>query len=462
MTIPEDLLRTLRTWHRMPAGELLARLQVSRATLMRAVQSLGPEVITRGRARRTAYAARRALRGRNEALPLFRIDRDGRAAEVATLHLTYPAGCAIDFLEPFEWPLDEAMRDGWFEGLPYPLEDMRPQGFLGRNFARHHADLLQVSEDPQRWSEDDVLYALSLLGADQPGNYIVGEPAYRRWMAQSHQEVSALPVGQLESAYLALAEDSMALGVAGSSAGGEFPKFTAYRSLGDTASHVIVKFSGSDPSPGTQRWSDLLVCEHLALAVVAEHLQMAASTSRILQAGGRTFLEVERFDRHGGLGRSPVCSWSALNAAMFGLAGKPWPAGGAALLAQGLIDTDSRAAIQRLWHFGQLIANTDMHDGNLSFRPGLQQPLVLAPVYDMLPMMYAPLRGVELPTRTFAPPLPLPSERDAWRVAATAAMHFWTRASDDARISEAFRPICAHNAQTVRDLCASPLVTNPG
>jgi hypothetical protein len=131
------------------------------------------------------------------------------------------------------------------------------------------------------------------------------------------------------------------------------------------------------------------------------------------------------------------------------------------LRAQGLIAADSQAAIQRLWHFGQLIANTDMHDGNLSLRPGLQQ-LVLAPVYDMLPMMYAPLRGVELPPRSFAPPLPLPSERDAWRVAATAAVHFWSRASDDARISKAFRQVCAQNAQTVRDLSISPLVTNPG
>lgn len=65
----------------------------------------------------------------------------------------------------------------------------------------------------------------------------------------------------------------------------------------------------------------------------------------------------------------------------------------------GLIDADTHAQVSRLWWFGRLIANTDMHDGNLAFKPGLK----LAPVYDMLPMGYAPVRGMELPLRGFAP-----------------------------------------------------------
>ena len=70
MTISEDLLQTLRTWHKLPAGQLLGRLGVSRATLMRAVRELGPQVVMRGRARSTTYAARRALRGSLGALAL--------------------------------------------------------------------------------------------------------------------------------------------------------------------------------------------------------------------------------------------------------------------------------------------------------------------------------------------------------------------------------------------------------
>lgn len=446
MKSSEDLLRTLRTWQKLPAGQLLERLGVSRATLMRAVRELGPQVVARGRARRTAYAARRALRGSFQALPLYRIDPGGQAHDAAMLYPLHPAGCALDTPEPLGWPLDENMQDGWFEGLPYFLDDMRPQGFLGRHFARRYADLLQVSTDPKDWSEDDTLHALTLLGSDAPGHYVLGEPALRQWLADSGQHAPPVEDSQLSQAYRLKAEEAMAHGTAGSSAGGEFPKFTALREVAGKPVHVIVKFSGSDESPGTVRWSDLLVCEHLALRAVAGHLGLEAAVSHIHQAGGRTFLEVERFDRHGRRGRSPVCSWSALNAALFGLPGRPWPQGGAALLKHGLIDTECLAALQRLWLFGQLIANNDMHDGNLAFKPGLQ----LAPVYDMLPMGYAPVRGVELPVKDFVPPLPLPAEREAWGAAARAAGHFWASARDDARISKDFQAVCGQNADKVR------------
>jgi len=446
MTISEDVLRTLRTWHRLQAGQLLERLGVSRATLMRAVKDLGAQLVVRGRARKTAYAARRPVRGSLEPLALYCIDQAGQPQDMAMLYPLYPAGCALDSFGPLDWPLDAAMQDGWFEGMPYFLDDMRPQGFLGRHFARRHADLLQVSADPKDWSEDDTLHALALLGSDAPGNFILGERALRQWLVQSQQEARLLKEDQAGPAYLLQAQEAMAHGTPGSSAGGEFPKFAALREVAGQPVHVLVKFSGADGAPGTVRWSDLLVCEHLALQTVAEHLGLEAATSRIFEAGGRTFLEVERFDRHGLLGRSAVCSWAALNAALVGLAGKPWPQAGTALLGMGLIDAQCLAALERLWLFGQLIANTDMHDGNLAFRPGLR----LAPVYDMLPMAYAPVRGVELPHRHFVPVLPVPSERQAWLSAARAAGLFWQAASQDRRISQDFRTTCAQNAGKVR------------
>lgn len=443
-----DILSILRTWHKMSAGELLTRAQISRPTLMRTVRALGRQVVARGRARRTAYAARRAVRGIDRSIPLFQVDAEGRGTQIANVDPIYPSGCALDFTAPLDWPLPDAMRDGWFEGLPYPLDDMRPQGFLGRHFARHHASLLQVEEDPRQWSEDDVLYVLSLLGTDLPGNLILGEGAYRRFLAEVQAAPPFLDDAQFEDAYIAKARDAMNFGVADSSAGGEFPKFTARRRIDGKPAHVIVKFSGADTSPGTQRWSDLLVCEHLALRILTEQLGIEAPLSAIHRAGGRTFLEVQRFDRHGAFGRSAVCSWAALNAVLVGLPGKPWTAGAASLRAQGLIDVAVEQTIQRIWHFGQLIANADMHDGNLAFRPGL----TLAPVYDMLPMLYAPARGVELPDRAFAPKLPLPTEIAPWRDAARAGMAFWRAAADDARISASFRRVCAGNAEAVSGL----------
>jgi hypothetical protein len=456
------VLAALRTWGRQPAGELAQRLGISRATLMRAVRELGPAIVTRGKARRTTYAARRAVRGQTSAMTLFRIDADGRGAQVGLLDALHPHGCALllpDAVAPFAWPLPEAMADGWFDGIPYPLEDMRPQGFLGRHFARQHAGILQVSANPLDWSDDDLLHALGLLGADQPGDLILGDAAYRRFLEQVQQGVpdtpdATTPDTELIDRYVVTAQAALDHGVAGSSAGGEFPKFTERRMVGGKTVHVLVKFSGADAAPGTQRWSDLLVCEHLALQTLAAHLDLAAADSRILQGGARTFLEVVRFDRHGAFGRSAVCSWSALNGALFGLAGMPWHTAAARMQQAGMIDAATRSRIARLWHFGELIGNTDMHDGNLAFRPAAAGSgmLSLAPAYDMLPMLYAPVRGVELPERHLRPSLPMPADQADWHAAATAARLFWQTAGADRRIGKAFRVLCAGNAALLAGL----------
>ncbi len=83
------------------------------------------------------------------------------------------------FSEHFDWPLDKGqMSDGWFEGLPYPLYDMRPQGFLGRNFAHLYGQQLQVTENLYDWSDDDIVHVLATLGHDQSGDLILGEQAH--------------------------------------------------------------------------------------------------------------------------------------------------------------------------------------------------------------------------------------------------------------------------------------------
>ena len=414
--------------------------------MMRAVHALGRDIISRGAARATAYAARRAVRGTTDSLPLYRVDETGRGERIGVLDPVYPEGCALDLAgNGLDWPLDRDMRHGWFGNLPYPLDDMRPQGFLGRHFARRHADLLQVPVNPADWREDDILYALSIMGSDMPGNFILGKVAYQRFLDETDDDDSYIADDEaLVNQYQRLAREALMHGVGGSSAAGEFPKFPARRRIDGVATHVLVKFSGDDDSPGTRRWSDLLVCEHLALEVIAQELGIAVAGSRIVQAYGRTFYEVVRFDRHGARGRSGVCTWSALNAALYGIAGN-WLEAATCLRDDGYLSAEDDIAIRRIWHFGRLIANNDMHDGNLAFRFGP----VLAPVYDMLPMAYAPVRGVELPPVQYQPSRPLPEQEDDWRTAARAALGFWRRAADDKRISAEFRRTCADNAQVL-------------
>ncbi len=137
---------------------------------------------------------------------------------------------------------------------------------------------------------------------------IVGDAACELWLATKAAPSAPITEAATSTHCPALADHAVSAGSAGSSAAGEFPKFTARRALaGSMTPHVLVKFSGADASATVQRWSDLLVCEHLALAHAAALPGLVVARSRILQAGGRTFLVVERFDRHGDAGRSPLC-----------------------------------------------------------------------------------------------------------------------------------------------------------
>lgn len=443
---PDALLRALRESPRAGSATLCRVLGgINRSTLARGLRSLGPRIVSRGLARRARYALRRPLRGSEISLLLYRIDDEGRGHEAGRLDLIYPAGSALTFTEPFAWPLVDDMREGWFDGLPYPLVDMRPQGFLGRNFAHQHALDLAVSENPEDWPDDDIAHVLATWGHDQPGDLILGEASYRRFLAGRHNDRGFLTEAQIASAYPELAAAALAQGVTGSSAGGEFPKFTAARSLSGEKVDVIVKFSGGDDSAAVRRWADLLVCEHLALETLGQQLQVPAAKSTIHRYAGRTFLEVVRFDRHGELGRSAVCTLSGLNAALVGSAAAPWPRVAQALAQKGWLAAEDVSRISLAWWFGRLIGNTDMHEGNLAFRPGL----ALAPAYDMLPMMYAPLRGGELPERRYAPALPLPDESHSWRQAARAAVSYWNMCSEDARIGQDFREICSRNAEAL-------------
>ncbi len=447
-TARDRLVAALSRQAAASAPDLAAQLDISVATLHRLLQEIAGNVITTGRARRTRYALRRPLRGDVADLPLYEVGVSGRAEHLSHLALVHPHGTCMS-LEGTGWPLPDESRDGWWSGLPYPLCDMRPQGYMGRQLARAEHRQLAVPENPELWSDDDVLHVLGRIGSDMSGNLILGDVAYERWQADKVSAAEPVKARSLGSTYARLAAQAIAGGVAGSSAAGEFPKFSALRDLAGSATpHALVKFSGAEASAAMRRWSDLLVCEHLALECVAGLAGVESARSRVVMHEGRTFLEVERFDRHGRFGRSRLCSLAVLDAALLGAGSSDWTQVATRLAAAKLIGPDDVARIEHLWWFGRLIANTDMHAGNLSFRPN--GSLTLAPAYDMLPMLYAPLTGGEVPLRSFEPPLPLPPQRAVWSAACAAALSFWQRAAADVRIGAAFRRLCAANAKRLQ------------
>ncbi len=430
---------------------LATDIGVTPRTVQRWLNERHSAICSAGAASRTRYALVRPLRGRVERHPLFQVNSYGQVEEVGQLVPIRPGGTLCSF-HKLGWPADKASLDGWWEGLPYPLYDMQPQGFLGRTFARkYHADL-DVAPDPRNWNDEDVLHILARVGWDTSGNLILGERALERWQKDLIAPEPGIAETDHVPAYLQMAQDVASLGVAGRSAAGEFPKFTAVRILpGSATEHVIVKFSGEAQPGATQRWSDLLVCEHLAAIHVAHLPGVTSARTRILQGKSRTFLESERFDRVGRYGRLPLVSLSAIDGHLLGCGTDDWRVPARRLMQLKYLSPDDFNVVLLLWWFGKLIANADMHMGNLSFIPanGLFR---IAPSYDMLPMAYAPLPGGEVPEVIPNFALPVPAEREEWLKACACAISFWEQAANDLRISDQFRTHCHANAQTLADL----------
>lgn len=436
--------RLLRLRGPLALADVASALGCSTKTVQRLIASAGDAAVAAGQTRRRRVAWQREVRGLRQALPVYRIDAAGRPQTVGTLRPVAPSGCQFE-VEAAAWPTADEARDGWYDGLPYPLYDLRPQGFLGRAWARRHGPALSLPPDPRQWDDDALLQSLSLLGDDLPGDLLLGDEALRRCLAARLQPAPHLPHAGLAAAYAELADRAMTGALPGSSAGGEFPKFTAARDLPGLATpHCVVKFSGADDSATVQRWRDLLVCEHLA----AQALGDDAARTRLLMHAGRHFLESERFDRVGTDGRRGVVSLESANAGLVGAPGDDWTRVAAALAAQGWLPVADAERVAERQLFGQLIGNTDMHGGNLGFfctAAGLS----LAPSYDQLPMRYAPLAGGEVVSPTLPPRLPLPAERDRWQRVAPRALAFWHAAAADARISAAFRSLCEANGSAL-------------
>ena len=378
------------------------------------------------------YALVRQVAGVGDEVALMRVDDQGQPSPFGRMLALAGGGFWVDEVDGVSEQHD---------GLPWFLDDMRPQGFIGRTFAHSHP-ALQLGSDPGQWSEDDVLRALTQCGEDQPGNLLIGAASFERFHSLSERALRAASAAD----YPVLAQRAMQGAHPGSSAGGEQPKFcchTAGRS-------VIVKFSPAGDSLAEQRIRDLLICEHLALGTLAEAGVPAARTALWL-AAGRVFLESERFDRTAHLnaqglpGRIGMVSLQVYNAQYIGDIDN-WAATALRLEARGLITAADARHLCLLEAYGQLIANTDRHYGNISFV--LQgDDWALSPSYDMLPMLYMPIHS-EIVPRDFVAALPQPSAATlaVWPQAQQLARQFWCRAAQDARISPDFRAIAALNA----------------
>lgn len=414
MTDRSETIRQLLRQGPTSVRQLTEIMGISQPTVSRAMKALGDEVVRIGTGPSIHYVLRDAFRGFSSA-PIYRITEEGQVKPLGRLIPVYPDGFVME-------QADNVCLHS--DGLPWWLFDMRPQGYLGRAYASRYSSELGLPANPENWADADVIRALLAHGHDAVGNVLIGE------QTRNHFVEMPLPVAvDRATAYPSLALAVSSGEVPGSSAGGEQPKFCTYTERG----HVIVKFTAADDNPISERWRDLLLTEHLALSVLGVETE-------VFDFAGQRFLEIPRFDRVGQLGRKGLFSLRALEAEFVGRAREAWPVLVNELVKQGCVHPDAATGAARLWAFGMLIGNTDMHHGNLSFISAHGRPYHLAPAYDILPMGFAPKSGGEI-VNTLRPATLLDAiDGDAWREALELAERFFALARDCDRFSASFAP----------------------
>ncbi len=374
-----------------------------------------PNVAKLGAARATRYALRSLILGEASAQPLFWVDSLGAAQPLATLtHLTG----GRNHIGTQGWDALSARN-----ALPWFLAPAVHAGFLGRAVAQRFASPpANFDSNPERWSADQHLFVALQAGIDLPGAILIGERALETWHAITPSILSADDYdAHIAHAHLHLH--------AGTSAGGEQPKFTAVRSDG---THLLVKYSPPRGTPFGERWHDLLSMEFHASETLRE-ANLPAAQSALITHPARTYLESARIDRQALRGRKHAVALAAIHDAFISEPRKSWKHTARALATQRCLSHADAAAIALVQRFGNWIGNNDMHFGNLSLIASTPDAVntghfTLAPVYDMLPMRYRPdATAGSLDTLPFTPTIGIPGEEKIETLARALAQRFWLR-----------------------------------
>jgi len=408
--------------------EIQAATGLSQAAVSRQLRGMGDSIITLPSGRSPRYALTRNAFGGDDKLPLFMVDAHGNNVPVAIIRPLAHGGFFVKALTGMPAVLLGEGKNGLYEDLPYFLDDLRPQGFLGRQIAEGMSSQSNdFPSDPGKWNANHVGRYLVSNGDDLPGNFKFGQQAYLRVRRKSE--------GINVEDYPELARSVLNGVVPGSSAGGEQPKFTAF--CKELSSHVIVKFSPIGENEVARRWRDILITEFHATEAIHNQNFPAAET-RLIDLEGRLFLESQRFDRSGEYGRMSMLSLQSVDAEFAGL-GNDWVKVMRALHQEELVSGAHSYDVQYLWAFGRLINNTDMHLGNLSLGiDGGVFRLLLA--YDMCSMGFSPRGGEVLPYSFTPPDITAAGLPETSMLAAKKMAHdFWSRVANDERISSEFK-----------------------
>jgi HipA-like C-terminal domain len=423
----------------LSAAELQKAIAKSQPSISLAIGELGDRVCKIGAARSTRYALTKDILGLPATQALHFMDEAGSISYFGELTQLQNRQIVVRANTKKQW-ISAAGELPWF------LKTLRPQGFLGRQYLQLRPDF---PGDPESWSAEQALYIAANHQSDPPGAFGIGE-IIGRLVPEAPSKIDARALH-----YDQLAQQIGKTLPAGSSAGGEQPKFLTEVAEKNAYQHLIVKFSPPRDTPFGIRWRALLHLEHLAQTTLSAH-GIAAAKARIIESPNRTYLESPRFDRIGMEGKRHVTAIDALHGEFIGAhsSRRTWLHTAAILANKKLIKRNDLSMIAKIYAFGQLIGNTDMHFGNLSFFiDDVEKPEpLLAPVYDMLPMMWRPgAHSGELNVTAVREPPKLLAYAREQTEARDWAIAFWREAALLDALDAPMKEACEESASRLRD-----------
>ena len=239
------------------ASAIMEALDISQPTFSRLWTEIRDGVVL-GAGKARQYALRRDVPGVDAPISIFRVSEVGQVKPVGHIDPLQGGFYALTLADETTALL--------FHGMPYFLQDLRPQGFLGRLEPGKNRDL-DLPSDILKWTDEQILKYISRRSEHAAGDLICGNESYARYISDLVKlKESLLPDTERSVRYPVMAEQAMQGEPAGSSTGGEQPKFTAVIQRSgkpNEIEHVIVKFSPKVETPSGRRWADLLICEHV-------------------------------------------------------------------------------------------------------------------------------------------------------------------------------------------------------
>lgn len=411
ISLVEQVASLLARGEPMTAAELRAATGKSQPSISLAIQALGDRVCKIGAARSTRYALKKAILGLNSTQELRWMGDE--TSGFSSAQMTYLEGNWLYV----ECQTADGHAQQWLsqDRLPWFLSTLKPQGYLGRKLAQW---LPQLPSDPEKWSLEQLLYSLTFI-SDPIGAIDVVAETVRPTRSR------IIRIEDRQEIFDTLASDDSHQRVAGSSAAGEQPKFVT-----DVQGQAcLVKFAPPKGTPFGQRWRALLALEKLALDTLDRH-GIPSSQALWLESSQRSYLQSSLFD-HAADGKRHVVAIAALHDEFTPGTKQHWVHTAQGLHAKKLITKEELRTIATIHAFGHYIGNTDMHFGNLSFFVDdvITPKIRLAPVYDMLPMMWRPDPHAGL-TDSPVRPQPMPAGFAAEQEQAREwAIEFWEQAA---------------------------------